>query len=100
MGEVQIRFSPEMAYAAIAGHKCCTSRREMKGDPGDEFDIGGIRFRLLDVLTMPVRDITEKLYRLEGFKSHFTCSQTLHYLYPGMSGSDSLWVHFFARCPE
>lgn len=99
MALVEIPFSPEMARAALDGRKCCTSRREVKGDPGDEFGVEGVRFRLLDVQMMHVRDITEKLFRLEGFKSRFTCSQTLHYLYPGMSGSDSLWVHFFARCP-
>jgi len=100
MGEVQIRFSPEMAHAALEGRKCCTSRRDLKGLPGDLFDIDGSRFRILHVSRERVNDIVLQFSRLEGFHLSTTCKETLNALYPDLDGRDYLYVHFFARCPE
>jgi hypothetical protein len=97
MSLIDLPFSPEMAFAIIAGQKCCTSRRTVKGAPGDLFVIGGVRFRLLTVLPFPIAFITRSFYRAEGFDSIDDCAAALQKFYPDLSQYDNLNVHFFAR---
>ena len=99
MSLIKLTFSPEMAYAALVGQKCCTSRDDVKGNPGDEFAIGGVRFRLLAVVSMQAREISLDLYRAEGFDCIDDCAAALQTIYPNVGGYDWLNVHFFARCP-
>lgn len=98
MTEIDIPFSPAMARASVEGWKNATARDEQKGEPGDEFLIGDVRFRLLAVLHMTLLEITRVFFRCEGFATPLECSNALHYYYPGRSGSDRLWSHFYARC--
>jgi len=99
MSVIELKFSPEMAYAAIAGRKCCTTRDEIKGRAGDEFEIGGMPFRVLGVLAMRAGDIARELHGPEGFDDVASCSAALQTIYPEVAEGDFLFVHFFARCP-
>jgi len=99
MSNIDLKFSPEMAKAAIEGRKCCTSRRSQKGDPGDEFEYEGVRFRLIDILLLSVLDIAFNYYRCEGFDTRDECAAELHRIYPDKGYNDRLYVHFLARCP-
>ena len=96
---INLKFSPEMARAALAGQKCCTSRREAKGKPGDEFEIKGVRFRVLTVQSVPLASIFVDLYGCEGFPDPSSCASAIRAIYPVLDLVDSLHVHFFARCP-
>ena len=99
MSLIKLTFSPEMAYAAITGRKCCTTRDEIKGRAGDEFEIGGMPFRVLGVLAMRAGDIARELHGPEGFDDIESCSAALQTIYPDVPGQGFLFVHFFARCP-
>ncbi|HIH03746.1 MAG TPA: hypothetical protein HA263_07860 [Methanoregulaceae archaeon] len=99
MKAIELKFNDEMAKAALDGRKCCTSRRERKGWQGDEFEIGGVRFRILDVLRVRAREITRNYHHSEGFADVESCAAALQTIYPDVSGEDYLAVHFFARCP-
>jgi len=99
MSSIKLTFSPEMAFAALTGRKCCTTRDEIKGRAGDEFEIGGVRFRILDVLAnLPIRIVCSEFYRLEGFDCVDDCAAALQTIYPDLNQYDALNVHFFARC--
>jgi len=97
MTTIDLKFSPEMAKAALDGRKCCTSRRTPKGEPGDIFTIRGVRFRLLSWTPIPITTIVTALFRAEGFAGIEGCAAYLQAAYPDLNQYDSLCVHFFAR---
>jgi len=99
MSLVELTFSPEMATAALEGRKCCTSRDLKKGDPGDEFEIGGVRFRIIAVASNVVENIAVHLYGAEGFGHPSDCVEEIFRIYPEATLHTILHVHFFARCP-
>ncbi len=88
-----------MARASIEGRKIMTSRDEEKGKPGDEFEIEGVRFRLIDVLYLTMIEITRVYYRCEGFETPEECFKVISSIYPGRTGFDRLCSHFYARLP-
>lgn len=96
-GLVRITFSPEMARLVYAGKKCCTTRRKAKAKPGDVFPLYGWRYRVLDVIAMPLQQVVNDLHRLEGFDHPAGLSETIAALYPDLEGDDEVFVHFFAR---
>jgi hypothetical protein len=99
MSLVKIKFSQEMGEAAISGNKCCTTRSETKGRPGDEFEIDGARFRILDVGPATLGAVRDQFYRLEGCESPEAFVQLWQSLHRGhFSESKVYQVHFFARC--
>lgn len=97
MSRITLRFSPAMAIAACYGVKCCTTRRDKKAEPGDEFSIGGFRFRVLEVLQIPLHRVAGELYRLEGFECPSDCAAAIRVFYPELEPISPVWVHFFAR---
>jgi hypothetical protein len=99
MRRIDLPFSAEMARAVTEGRKCCTSRRDLKGMPGDFFELEGARFRILNVSRERAADIALNFCRLEGFRDTQECREALHEIYPDLEGRDFLYVHFFARCP-
>jgi len=100
MALIDLKFSPAMAEAVLDGRKCCTSRRDLKGMPGDTFEIDGKLFRIIDVSRERVADVALNFSRLEGFRSEDTCLEKLMEIYPDLGRRDFLYTHFFARCPE
>jgi len=100
MSAVPLLFSERMQQAILSGHKCCTTRRTKKAEPGDWFEIGGETFRILDIRPAPLYSVRDTLFRLEGCTSpdDFECLwRSLH----GGAFSPLLvcWVHFFVRFP-
>lgn len=94
-----MKFSAENALAVVYGHKCSTARLEKKAEPGDEFPLGGFRYRVLDVMPMPAHRIIGEFHRCEGFTSPVECWNGLQAVYPDTSPDATLWMHFFARLP-
>ena len=99
MSVIKLKFSPEMAYAALVGQKCCTSRDERKCHRGDTFEIGGVWFRVVGIIAARAADVAVEFYGPEGFDDVESCSAALQTIYPHVGGHDLLFVHFFARCP-
>jgi len=96
---IELKFSPAMAIAACYGVICCTTRRDKKAGPGDEFSIGGFRFRVLEVMRIPLHRAIGEFYRLEGFECPGDCAADLRECYPDLHLYESVWAHFFARLP-
>lgn len=99
MTRIDLRFSHLPAIAACYGFKCCTTRTEKQGEPDDEFCIGGFRFRVLDVVRLPLHRVVSELYRLEGFECPGDCAATLNEYDPELDPISLVWVHYFARVP-
>jgi len=100
MALIDLKFSPDMAEAVLDGRKCCTSRSERKGAPGDEFEIEGVRFRIVDVKEEVLAHIGNDWYRLEGVDSPEAFERLWRSLHRGhYSLMRYYFVHFFARCP-
>ena len=67
---LSIPFCPQMQQANREQRKCCTSRSEKMGEPGDRFrDADGELCQIVDVLHLPLKIIAEYLYRCEGCQS-------------------------------
>jgi hypothetical protein len=100
MSLVEIPFSKEMATAALEGRKICTTRREKKGEIGDEFLIDGVRFRIVDLYSAYLETVATAFFRLEGCESPDAFRALWHRLHRGHYTLEAVyWVHFFARCP-
>ncbi len=94
-----MKFTPENALSVVYGHKCSTVRRKPKAEPGDVFPVGEFRYRVLDVMPMPVHRIVGEFYHCEGFATPGDCMAGLQAVYPDVELITTLWLHFFARCP-
>ena len=97
---VESRFSPAMAEAAVGGWKCCTTRGREIGRRGDEFEIAGVRFRIVQVLRGTLSQVRDTLYEAEGFANPADFEGTWRSLHRGhfTTGRD-YWIYLFARCP-
>lgn len=88
-----------MARAVKEGRKCCTTRGTVRGAPGDVFDVGGVCFRLIDVVPVPLIRVRDELYRQEGFGSLEEFEKTWRGICWGKWAPDKIcYVHYFARC--
>lgn len=101
VSRIDLEFSGEMAAAVLNGRKCCTTRRTRHGDRGDEFEVVGVGFRLVQVLRATLPDVRDALYMAEGFATPQAFEETWRALHGGEfeTGRD-VYVHFFARLPE
>ncbi len=104
MSLVEIKFSADMALAAMEGRKICTSRHDQKGEIGDTFfvvhpetrNIGA--FRIVDVDFLELREIGNKLYRKEGCSSREEFISLWKRLHRGHYSPDNKYfVHWFSR---
>ena len=97
---IELRFSPAMAAAALDGSKCCTTRRERHGRRGDEFEVAGARFRIVQVLRGTLSQVRDTLYEAEGFETPEAFEETWRALHGGefVTGRE-YQIHLFARCP-
>lgn len=71
------------------------------GAVGDEVVISDTRFRIIDVLSMPLYYVLTDFYRLEGFLSAGGFSASWEREHRGYwIGTENVAVHFFALIPE
>jgi hypothetical protein len=103
---VEIKFSREMADAAIEGRKIATTRREKKGEIGDTFHIfddGGFQttFRIIEIMEVDLETVKYLYFRLEGFDSPEAFEKTWRKLHRGHYSTRDLYcIHFIARCED
>lgn len=96
MADINISFHPEMQAATLAGRKICTTRPEKKGEPGDCFQVGDYRYRLVDVEPCQLCDVAEELYRFEGFKSTIQFADFWSSIYGKFEYGLEVFVHWYA----
>lgn len=98
MSLIVLQFTPEMESAILGGRKCCTSRRERHGNPGDRFIVGDVVYQIVDVLRVDLGEVAEAYFRLEGFDTgqEFRDFWIQVYNKP-VTDWDMVYVHFFAR---
>jgi len=100
MTAIPLLFSERMQQAILSGHKCCTTRRTRKGDPGDWFTIDGETFRILDICPMHLWRVRDLFFLLEGCTSKYDFERLWRSLHGGVFEEyDICWVHFFVRFP-
>jgi len=98
---IALKFSPDMEDAIISGKKCCTTRDEVKGNPGDMFVVRDRLYQIVDVLPVHVSgEFLRGNFRIEGFKTSFNFTDTLSEIYPNLKFGDLVYVHFFAYVGE
>lgn len=98
MSPIDLQFTPEMESAILGGRKCCTSRRERYGNPGDRFIVGDMIYQIVDVLRVDLGEVAEAYFRLEGFDSvqEFRDFWNRRYKVPD-NAWEMVYVHFFSR---
>jgi len=100
---INLKFSPEMEEAVIIGKKCCTTRREQKGDVGDLFIVRDRMYRIVGIEDDDL-DYIATWHQLEGFETPEGFIDTLLEFYPTIVTGDMLYVHWFAYvtdiCPD
>ena len=84
----------------LQGRKCCITRSTRHGDPGNEFAVAGVMFRIVQVLPATLSDVRDVFHRAEGFATPQAFEEAWRELHGGEFEADrEVWVHFFARLP-
>ena len=83
----------------LEGAKTATVRTRRYGAAGDEFELDGARFRLVEVAQMPLAAARDRGWREEGMASPDEFERVWAENHPtrGFRGADSVWVHRFER---
>lgn len=98
MSCIDLWFTAEMEEAIRSGRKCCTSRQEPHGQPGDIFRVLNGVFQIVDVIQVELAEIADLFFRLEGFDSPQEFRDFWEQVYhTPISGWDMAYVHFFSR---
>lgn len=102
MARVRLPFLPEWRPLVLAGGKTTTVRTRRYGEPGDTFEVEGVAFRLARVEAMPLARARDACWAVEGFDAAEAFEAHWARLHParGFRGSDTVWVHAFARAGE
>lgn len=99
MARVRLPFRPEWRASVLSGEKTTTVRTSRYGAPGDEFDVDGVRFKLVAVEPMPLDAARDACWRSEGFASPdaFEAEWARGHPTRGFRPADSVWVHTFRQ---
>jgi hypothetical protein len=98
--DAAVPFSGAMAHAALTGRKCLSGQFERMGEPGGEFAIAGVWFRLIDVQTTPLWWVRDRAFRLEGTESPAAFERHWRSLHEGrFLGDRECYLHYFGRSP-
>lgn len=99
MALVRLPFQPRWRPLVLRGAKTTTVRTKRYGEPGDEFELEGARFRLVEVVQMPLRAARERWWREEGMSGPDEFERVWAENHPtrGWRDDDQAWVHRFER---
>ncbi len=93
---ISLSITPDMEEKIFSGHKCCTSRREKKGIPGDTFVVRDRVYRILHVHKTALYSIGDFYHTMEGFSSPEEFQAFWESIYSSYSGSLMVYIHIFA----
>lgn len=96
---VNIPFQECWREAMLEERKVCTSRGRRYGKQGDIFRAFGIDFELLAVAKMPLKDVSDCLFRQEGCCSPEEFERIWAELHPraGFVPEKLVYVHWFSK---
>jgi hypothetical protein len=103
MSEVQFPADIPRGYVKnlLSGMSVTITLPAPFGTAGDEVVISDTRFRIIDVLSMPLYYVLTDFYRLEGFLTAGGFSASWERDHRGYwIGTENVSVHFFAMIPE
>lgn len=63
---VSIPFNQWSKRRIAEGKKTATSRSSKYGEPGDRFWCNGVLWKLTDVIEIPLQEVIDKHFRVEG----------------------------------
>ena len=94
---ISLTFTPEMEDAILSGKKCCTTRIEQKGEPGDLFIVKDRIYRILQVnkRNHPMECFD---FGVEGFASYDECKKVIESIYPHLKEIcefRSVYIYYF-----
>jgi hypothetical protein len=100
---INLKFNPEMETAIIEGRKCCTTRDEQKGKPGDIFIVRDRVYRILQVDDCDL-NYASVMAKAEGFTTDVKFEDCMMEIYPDMALDSTVYIHYFAYvcdvCPQ
>ena len=87
----------KLVAAAVAGRKTQQRRNGVYGYPGEEFELEGRRFRILDLRRETLDDMGEAEAHAEGYPNLDMYRDLILRMHPGMEwdGAAKVWVHEF-----
>lgn len=102
---ITLKFSPEVAKLVLQGRKCCTTRDEIKGIPGDIFKLNDRVYRIVAVIgPLKIRDMILPIVKMEGFNQYYQLYDELGKYYPQLNPDFLVYYHLFAYvgdwCPQ
>ena len=97
MAHVRIPFQPRWRPLVLSGAKTTTVRTRRYGAPGDEFEVEGARFRLVEVAQTTLAAARDGTWREEGMESPAEFERVWRENHPtrGFDGTHQVWVHRF-----
>jgi len=102
MTEIEIPFRADMAKAILEGRKSCTSRTKQYGEPGDTFQVQGMRLQLLRIEQHVLAYVSSYLYGAEGTNSPQEFEELWAEIHPrrGFIEDEAVFTHFFEPVDE
>ena len=99
MAAIRLPFQGRWRPLVLSGAKTTTVRAKRHGREGDEFEVEGRRFRLVEVRALPLREARDSAWREEGMASPREFEDVWRANHPqrGFRGEDSVWLHRFER---
>lgn len=101
MKYVNIPFNRKMVLASLSGQKRMTTRTKKYGDPGDRFILAGHEFEIIAVMKLPLKEVAQRFFRYEGFRSNVEFIEFWNKTYPKMSYEQykdkEFYVHVYKR---
>lgn len=96
---IDLPFQPRWRAAVLAGAKTTTVRTRRYGAPGDEFEVEGMPFVLVEVESMPLAQARDRVWADEGMGTAEEFERVWADNHParGFRANDTVWVHRFRR---
>jgi hypothetical protein len=94
---IHIPFNSWSKERLLNGTKTATSRTYIMGLIGDTFIIGIKRFKIIDIIRLPLCDVAKNLYKSEGAKSPKEFIQVWESIHPfkGYDPNQMVYYHTF-----
>ena len=97
--EIRIPFNAWSRERLRTHGKCATSRTKKYGEPGDWFEVDGMRFKLWATTTQPLKDVRDHHWRDEGCESPREFEVVWKSIHPraGFKHDKVVWLHEFEQ---
>ena len=96
---MRLPFQPRWRPLVLSGAKTTTVRASRFGAAGDEFEVEGVRFRLVEVVEASLAEARDRWWREEGMAGPGEFEAVWRENHPtrGFRPGDAVWLHRFGR---